>query len=137
MSSFESDVTALFANLRSLTQESAYGATLSKVLDMQEQLVELSSARKLDARELRIAEADIQKLEKEVGQQKDQIASLSTALQESESKLADAKVQLESERKESREAFSLATTELEAKSQKLEELESYTSKLRSVSSLNV
>jgi len=137
MSSFESNVTALFASLRSLTQESAYAATLDRVLDMQEQLSELTSARKLDAREIREAEVEIRKLEKEVGQQKDQIASLSTTLQERESELANIKVQLEGERTESRDAFSVVTTELEEKTRRLEELESYTSKLRSVSSSSV
>ena len=137
MSSFESNVTALFASLRSLTQESAYGATLDRVLDMQEQLSELTSARKLDAREIREAEVEIRELEKEVGQQKDQIASLSTTLQERESELANIKVQLEGERTESRDAFSVVTTELEEKTRRLEELESYTSKLRSVSSSSV
>lgn len=73
MSSFEGDITALFASLRFLTQESAYTTTLDRVLDMQEQLTELSAARKLDTRELRNAAVNIEKLEKELGKQTDPV----------------------------------------------------------------
>jgi septal ring factor EnvC (AmiA/AmiB activator) len=137
MSSLESNVTALLTGLRFLTQENAHVATLDMVLDMQQQLAELHSARKVDAREIRQAEVQMQKLEKEVQQQRDQIASLSTMLQEKESGLADIKAQQERERTESREAFSLITAELEAKTGTLEELENYTSKLQSASSPRV
>jgi len=137
MSSFENDIKALFAGLRSLAQESAYGATLNRVLDMQEQLADQSATRKLQARELREAEVNVERLEKEVRQQKDEIAAMSTALQDRESRLADMKVLLESEKKESQEAFRLVIAQLEEKNTRLEELESYTSKLRSTSSMNM
>ncbi|KAK0624242.1 hypothetical protein B0T14DRAFT_517723 [Immersiella caudata] len=137
MSSLESDVASLFTSLRFLTQENSYRETLDRVLDMQQQLAELTAARKADSREIHQAEVKTQRLEKEVEIQKERITSLSTSLQGSQSELAAVRAQLDNEKGESQEAFKTVTAELEAKTKKLEQLQRYTSELRPASSSRV
>jgi hypothetical protein len=136
-SPFKTDVTALFASLRSLTEQSAFVATLDNVLDMEERLAELRLDRKLFAREAQEAELEIQRLKEEVGQQQDEIASLKTGLKGTESEISRLTAQLENEKKESQDAFRNVTAELDTKTRRLGELESYMSKLRPTSSSNV
>ncbi len=137
MSSPESDVTALFTALDSLTRDGACRAAIERVLDMQEQIAELKSARKLQSRELQEAEIELQKAEKKVEKQRSQLAALSNSLQGRNSELAEMQERLEKEKTESQEAFGIVTTQLEAKTRRLEELESFTSKLGSTSSSSV
>jgi len=136
-SPFKTDVTALFAGLKSLTEQSAFAATLDTVLDMEERLAELRLDRKLFARETQEADLEIQRLKKEVGQQRDENASLETELKGKESEIGRLTAQLENEKKESQDAFRTVTAELDTKTRRLGELESYMSKLRPTSFSNV
>lgn len=134
MSSFKTDVTTLFASLKSLTEQNALVETMDKVLDMEERLAELRINRKVAEREVREAEVEIQLLKEEVGQQQDRIAALNSALVGRESEISSLTAQLEDQKKESEDAFRDVTLELSTKTRRLEELESYMSKLRPTSS---
>lgn len=129
MSSFDADVSALFAALSSLAHDGTCRATVETVLDMREQIVELKSARKLHTRELHEASIKLDHAENKLAEQDNELAALQNALQTSNSELARLQEQFKKEKAESEEAFSVVTAQLDAKIQRVEELEGFTSNL--------
>lgn len=126
------DAKTLLTSLKTVAENGSLQTLVDKVLKLDTEIEELMGTKRVQDRQIQEAENKLKSTEKKLKDQEGQLSVSQAALKEKDAKIKELERQLHMQKKNAEDSLRSTKMALQAKTQKLSELESYSWELKPV-----
>ncbi|KAK0620211.1 hypothetical protein B0T14DRAFT_496789 [Immersiella caudata] len=130
--SLPADAKTLLTSLKTVAENGSFQTFVDKALKLDTEIVELMGSKRVQDRQLQDAENKLKDAEERLKEREEQLSVSQATLKKKEEKISALQGQLRAQQKNNEDSLRSTKTALEAKSQKLSDLESYSLELKPV-----
>jgi len=130
--SLPADVKTLLTSFRTVAENDSFQTFVDKALKLDTEIAELMGSKRVQDRQLQDAENKLKDAEERLKEREEQLSRSNATLKKKEDKINALQGHLHTQQKTHEDSLRSTKTALEAKSEKLRELESYSLELKPV-----